>query len=110
MNMNISQIKRTLDAADVWYSCLLENDEVSMTEVTTIPHLCSEMHRKLFILDTGNIHEAEQAVSDWRLFANVILDTDCTKYLSKLNPVNLILVSKNQIGEVIGLLNEAMRR
>lgn len=108
--MNITQIKRTLDAANVWYSCLLENDDVSIDEVTTIPHLCSEMHKKLFILNGGNIREAEQAVPDWSLFANVVLDVSCTKYLSKLNPVNLLLVSKNQLGEVIGLLNELARR
>lgn len=108
--MNIIQVKRALDAADVWYSCLLESDDVNIDEVTTIPHVCSEMYKKLFILTSGNVREAEQAVSDWSLFANVVLDANCTKYLSKLTPINLLLVGPNDVGEVIELLNELARR
>ena len=108
--MHIYQIKKTLDSAGVWYSCLLENDDMNIDEVATEPHLCSEMYKKLFILTSGNIREAEQSVSDWSLFANVILDTSCTKYLSRLTPINLLLIGKNDVGKVVGLLNELARR
>lgn len=108
--MTINNVKRALENADIWYSCLLENDDVCIDEVTTIPHLCSEMHKKLFILNSSNIREAVQAVPDWSLFINVVLDVSCTEYLSKLTPLNLVLVGKNQMGEVIGLLNELARR
>ena len=107
--MNIHNIKRVLDNAGIWYSCLLENDDINIVEVTTIPHLQAEMHSKLFVLDTGNIKEAEQAVGDWNGFTNVILDGGCTKYLSKLTPLNLILVKGTDIGKAIGALHEAMR-
>lgn len=108
--MNIEEIKKVLDKEGIWHSSLVENPEMTIDEVTTIPHLCNEMYKKLFIITTGNVREAEQAVSDWHLFANVILDTGCTSYLSKLTPHNLLLVYKDDIGKVIGSLNEAMRR
>lgn len=107
--MNINQIKRVLENENIWYSVLCENDDIDIDEVTTIPHICSEMYKKLFVLTTGNVQEAEKAVSDWKLFANVVLDTECTKYLSRLSSYNLILVGKNDIGRAIGALNEAVR-
>lgn len=107
--MNIENVKRALDNAGVWYSCLLKSEDVNIDEVTTIPHLQSEMYKKLFVLTTGNIKEAERSVSDWRLFANVILDAGCAKYLRKLNPLNLVLVGSNDIGKAIGALHEALR-
>lgn len=107
--MNVNNIKRVLDNSGIWYSCLAENEDVCIDEVTTVPCLQSEMHRKLFVLTTGNIKEAEQAVFDWNGFANVLLDTGCTKYLRKLSPLNLILVGSGDIGKAVGVLNEAMR-
>lgn len=108
--MTINNIKRALDNANIWYSCLTENDDINIVDVTTTPYLQSDMHQKLFILTTGNIKQAEKSVSDWNGFTNVILDTECTKYLSKLNSLNLILVGKNDIGKAIGALHEALRR
>jgi hypothetical protein len=69
-----------------------------------------EMHNKLFVLTTGNIREAERAVSDWNNFVNVILDSKCSKkYLSKLSSAcNLLLVG--DIGEAIGALHEELRK
>lgn len=107
--MNINNIKRALENAGIWYSALLENDDININEVTTIPHLQSEMHQKLFVLTTGNIKEAEQAVDDWKAFANVVLDCGCSKYLRKLTPLNLVLVGSNDIGKVVGILNELTR-
>ncbi len=107
--MNINNVKRALENAGIWYSVPLENDDINIDEVTTIPHVQSEMYKKLFVLTTGNIKEAEKAVSDWRLFANVILDAGCAKYLRKLNPLNLVLVGSNDIGKAVGVLHEALR-
>ena len=98
--MNINNVKRALENAGIWYSVPLENDDINIDEVTTIPHVQSEMYKKLFVLTTGNIKEAERAVSDWSLFA---------KYLHRLNPLNLVLVGSNDIGKAVGVLHEALR-
>ena len=108
--MNISQIKRKLDDAGIWYSVLVQNDEIDIEEVTTVPHLCTDMHRKLFVLTSSNARVAEDAVQDWNAFANVIIDSGSTKLLRKLTPINLLIVGTTDLGQVIGLLNEATRR
>lgn len=106
--MTINNIKRRLENADILYSCLTENDDINIVEVTTNLYLQDEMHRKLFVLTKGNIKQAEKA-NNWNLFVNVVLDTACTKYLSKLNSLNLLLVGSKDIGRVTSVLNEAMR-
>lgn len=109
--MNIKQIKQVLDADGIWYSVLNENDDIDVNEMTTIPRSQVDMHKKLLVLTTGNIKEAEQAVDDWSAFINVILDSGCSKkYLSRLKAPNLILVGKNDIGKTIGAIHEAMRK
>jgi hypothetical protein len=108
--MNINQLKRVLDAEGVWYSVIKENDDICIDEMTTVPQLCSDMHRKILVLTTGNIKEAERSAEDWSGFVNVILDGGCSKkYLRKLSAPNLILVGKNDIGRTIGALHEALR-
>ncbi len=109
--MNIKQIKQVLDADGIWYSVLNENNDIDVDEMTTIPRSQVDMHRKLLVLTTGNIKEAEQAVDDWSSFINVILDAGCSKkYLSRLKAPNLILVGKNDVGKTIGAIHEAMRK
>jgi len=105
--MNINNIKRRLENADIWYSCLTENDDINIVEVTDNLYLQSEMHRKLFVLTKNNIKQAEK-LNDWSLFVNVMLDSACTKYLSRLNSLNLIIVSGKDIGRAVSVLNEAM--
>lgn len=108
--MNILNIKRALEDANVWFSCLEENSDVNIVDVTTVPS-GSDMHDKLVVLTTGNIKQAEEAVEDWSVFINVILDSNCSKkkYLRKLSAAcNLLLVS--DIGKAVGTLHEALRR
>lgn len=108
--MNIKNVKRILDAEGIWYSSISENSDVCIEEVTTIPHMCADMPKKLFVLTSGNIKEAEESVEDWGNFTNVLFDCGLSKkYLRKLPAVNLILVGKTDIGRAIGALNEAMR-
>ena len=110
ITMNIKQIKRALDDADIWYSCLHENDDINISEVTTVPYLQSEMHKKLVILTNSGLREAERSGADLSQFINVILDSKCVrKYLRKLSSCNLILVGSKDIGKVIVALNEAVR-
>ena len=107
--MNINNIRRALDNAGIWYSCLRENDDINVVEVTVLPCLHSEMHKKLFVLTTANIREAEKSMPDWNGFINVLLDSNCTKYLRRLSPMNLIIVGHRDIGRAIDILNAAMR-
>ncbi len=106
--MNINNIKRALDNEGIWYSALCENQDVNIEETTTVPHLCSEMHRKLFFLTSANIKEVEK-VSDWTAFANVVLESNCAKCLRRLSPLNLLIVSKNDIGRAIDAVHKIAR-
>ncbi len=109
--MNIEQIKTVLGKADIWFAALSENHSVDIDDVTTIPHVCDDMHKKIFVLNTGNIREAEQSVFDWDNFANVILDADCIRgYLKKITANNLMIVGRTDIGKAIGAIHEALNK
>ena len=98
-----------LDNADICYSCLKENDDINIVEVTTVPRLQFDMRQKLFVLTTGSVKEAEQAILNRNGLINVIIDTGCLKYLSRLHALNLILIGKNDIGKAFSILYEALR-
>ena len=108
--MNIKNIKRVLDDANIWYSCPTENDDINILEVTAVPTIQSEMYRKLFVLTDSSLRKAQKNGTDLSMFANVVLDCNSVpKYLRKLTPLNLILIGSGDIDKAISALNEAMR-